>query len=126
MYGLYAGLKRMFSRPIFLKKTRMKPTDSSISVISKQHKSRPERTDEVRKSKTPVSNDALDLMELRQMRRIHRLVPEHSVDREELRWPETIRSHLARAWHGCGCVGTLALEDFLSIGLAFLSPTPRS
>ena len=31
VYGLYAGLKRRFSMPIFLKKTRMKPIIATAS-----------------------------------------------------------------------------------------------
>jgi hypothetical protein len=31
VYGLYAGLKRRFSMPIFLKNTRMKPASGGAS-----------------------------------------------------------------------------------------------
>ena len=60
------------------------------------------------------------------MGRVHSLIPEHSVDREELRGPEAIRPHLACTWDSSSGVCTLALDNFFSISLAFLSSTPCS
>lgn len=47
-------------------------------------------TNQIRERQTSVSNNALHLMELRQMRRIHRLVPEHPINTEQLRRPEPV------------------------------------
>jgi len=43
-----------------------------------------EFTDEICERQVPIGDDSFDLMELRQMRRVHRLVPEHPVDTEQL------------------------------------------
>lgn len=40
------------------------------------------RTDEICQGQVLVRDDALDLVELRQMSRVHRLVTEHPVNRE--------------------------------------------
>ena len=47
-------------------------------------------TDEVRESQVPVGHNTLDLVELRQVRRVHGLIAEDAVDTEELRGPEAI------------------------------------
>ena len=40
--------------------------------------------DQIRERQFTVRNDTLDLVELSQMRRVHRLVSEHAVDTEQL------------------------------------------
>jgi hypothetical protein len=45
---------------------------------------------EVGKAKVIVDDEALHLMELRQMGAIQRLIPEDAIDREELSWSELI------------------------------------
>ena len=56
-------------------------------------------TNKIGERQVPISDDTLDLMKLRQMGRIHCLVPEHPVDAEQLGRPEHVlclrRSHLA-------------------------------
>ena len=128
VYGLYAGLKRMFSMPIFLKKTRMKPVKAGVrtptSRTAAQHADTQRRTDEVRQSQPSVCDDALNLVELSEMRRVHSLVPEHPVDREELRWPEAVRARLARAGDRRARVRALALDSRL--GVSVLAAAARS
>ena len=46
------------------------------------HLSRP--TDKIRECQVPIGDDSLNLMELCQMRCVHRLVPEHPVDTKQL------------------------------------------
>jgi len=57
-------------------------------------------TYEIGERQIPIGDDALHLMELRQMRRIHRLVPKYPVDTEQLGRSEAIlflgRRHLTR------------------------------
>lgn len=87
VYGLYAGLKRTFSIPIFLKKTRINPRRQIFN-----HKDTVEfeyDTNEVGESETTIGDDTLYLMKFRQMCCIHRFVSEYAVDTEELRRPET-------------------------------------
>lgn len=47
-------------------------------------------TNQVSKSETTVGDDTLDLVEFGQMRGVHCLVPENTVDTEELSWSEAI------------------------------------
>jgi hypothetical protein len=83
VYGLYAGLKRTFLIPILLKNTRMNPRNN---VIRGRKQRRPReiasQTYEIGEGEPPVRNDALDVVELRQMGRVHGFVAEHTVDAE--------------------------------------------
>ena len=62
VYGLYAGLNLIFSRPIFLKKTRMKP-DAEIRYRYYRHATG-RLTDEVSEGKVAVGDDTFNLVEL--------------------------------------------------------------
>ena len=115
--------------PIFLKKTRMKPVKAGVRTPTSrtaQHADTQRRTDEVRQSQPSVCDDALNLVELSEMRRVHSLVPEHPVDREELRWPEAVRARLARAGDRRARVRALALDSRLGVGVTVLAAAPRS
>ena len=107
----------MFSMPIFLKKTRMKPVKAGVRTPTSrtaQHADTQRRTDEVRQSQPSVCDDALNLVELSEMRRVHSLIPEHPVDREELRGPEPIWACLPGARDCRARVRTLLLHRSFS------------
>lgn len=74
--------------------------------MEKQNK----HTNEVREREPAVGDDALDLVELGQMRRVHGLVAEDAVDGEQLRGPEPILARLPRPRHGRACVRALGLH----------------
>lgn len=52
-------------------------------------------TDKISQSQPSVGHDALDLMELGQMGRVHRLVPEHTIYAEQLGRSESRRVYTA-------------------------------
>jgi len=69
-------------------------------------------TNEICERQIPISDDALHLMKLCQMRRVHRLVPKHPVDTEQLGRPEAIlflgSGHLTRDHTLCLLVKVLS------------------
>lgn len=74
-------------------------------------------TDEISQGQVLVCDDTLDLVELRQVRRVHRLVPEDPVDREELRRAEAVSVRLARARNGRRGMCALPLDGLLGVVL---------
>lgn len=81
------------------------------------------RTNQVGKGQVPVRNDSLDLVELGKMCRVDRLVPEDTVDTEELGRLESSRLVGDFVEHGGGDGGGVRAEDeagglFLREGVA--------
>ena len=93
-------------------------------VLGKQVSRSLKPTNEICERQVSISDNALDLVELRQMRRIHRFVPEHPIDTEQLGWPEPIlflgRRHLTRDHAFC------LLVELLSSTLGGEFPQHRS
>ena len=81
------------------------------------------RTDEIREGEPPICDDALDLVELGQVRRVHRLVTEHPVDREQLRGPEAVIARLARPRDSQARVRALPLHHLVDVRFAVLTTT---
>lgn len=79
-----------------------------------------ELTDQIRKREPTVRDDALHLMELGEMRRVHRLVPEHPVDAEQLRGTEAVVLDALLALDAPGCAAPIKLLVRCS-----LASTPR-
>lgn len=75
------------------------------------------RTYQISQSEPPISYDTFYLVELSKMCRIHGLIPEHPIDTEELRWPESIVLFVLRVRSG----GFSAMGEFILVFIDFFA-----